>query len=91
LLGVSHAGKRLAGALQFALLDVPAWGFGDERCLRDDEDRHKQLEYDDHLPVPFAEASAAGDVLLATIVYPDLDLSAFVAVHSDILIGSYSR
>jgi hypothetical protein len=86
LLGVAHAGKRLAGALQFSLLDVPAWGFGDERCLRDDEDGHEQLEYDDHLPVPLAEASAAGDVFLATIVYPDLDLSAFVAVHSDMLV-----
>jgi hypothetical protein len=80
LLGVPHAGKRLACALEFALLDVPPWGFGDERRLCNDEDRHKQLEYDYHLPVPLAKASAPSDVLLATIVDPDLNLLAFVVV-----------
>lgn len=86
MLGVPHAGKRLACALELALLDVPPWRLGDEWRLRNDEDRHEQLEYDDHLPVPLAEASTTGDILLATIVYPDLNLLAFVVVHPDMWI-----
>jgi hypothetical protein len=52
--------------------------------LRNDEDRDKQLEDNDHLPVPFAEASTAGDVLLAAIVDPDLKMSAFAVVARDV-------
>jgi hypothetical protein len=48
--------------------------------LCNDEDGHKELEYDDHLPVPFAETSTAGDVLLAAIVDPDLKMSALAVV-----------
>ena len=38
-----------------ALLDVPTWGLGNEEDLRQDDDGHEDLEYDDHPPVPLAE------------------------------------
>ena len=77
LFRVANAGERIACTLKLALLDVPAWRLRDEWRLRNDENRDEQLENDDHLPVPLAEASTAGDVLLAAVVDPDLELSAF--------------
>lgn len=71
LLCVSYPGQRAASTLDLPLLDVPSRRLGDEWRLRNDEDRHKQLEDDDHLPVPFAKAAASSNVLLASIVYPD--------------------
>lgn len=80
MFGVAHAGERVAGALEFALLDVPTWGLWDEWCLRDDEDGDEQLEDDDHLPIPLAEASTTGDVLLTAVVDPDFEMSVHAAV-----------
>jgi hypothetical protein len=45
------------------------------------------LEDDNHLPIPFAEASTTSDVLLAAVVDPDLKPSAFVSMDSDMVIA----
>ena len=91
MLGVSDAGERVACALELALLDVPTWRLGDEWCLRNDEDGNKQLEDDDHLPVPLAEASTAGDVLLAAVVDPDFELLVFRIDGFENLDCTYSK
>jgi hypothetical protein len=56
LLCISNTGQGLLrSVVVLVLLDVPAWRFGDKEDLRQDDDGHQNLEYDNHLPVPLAE------------------------------------
>lgn len=59
LLGGSDAPERGAGVVEtVAVLRVPAWCFGDEEDLGEDENRDEDLENDYNFPVPFPEGLA---------------------------------
>ena len=55
LLRVAHLAQRLPRLFDVvAVLDVPAWGAGDEEDEGEDDAGDQELEDDDHFPVPFS-------------------------------------
>ena len=85
--GVADLSETGAGLLDSAAtLYVPTGSLWDEPDLGNNEDRHEDLEYDDHLPVPLAEGL---DVLCASIVdpvatFPSARSVKIVVVQSDL-------